>query len=97
MYRLSRHAVALAFGRPVRKATGHAESARSARSARSTRSVNAHEQGADAHGHERVRIFAGNFAADGNASDSKILARAVIALHEHADGVAAIFFRERAR
>jgi len=43
-----------------------------------------------------VRIFGGDFAADGNSGDAEILARAEVALDEDADGVAAVFFGELA-
>ena len=44
-----------------------------------------------------VWILRFDFPADGNSGDAEILARAVVALHQNADGVAAIFDFEAAR
>src|SRR6267378_8517552 len=44
-----------------------------------------------------VGIFGGDFTANRDSGDAKILARAEVALDEDPDGVAAVFFRELAR
>ena len=51
----------------------------------------------DVGGDEHVRLGRGNLAPDGDAGDAQIVARPVIALHEHADRVAAVLGIEAAR